>query len=216
MDQVAATPRYYGQFDPPVDQFLHQRYFSHNPRNGVLIECGAFDGEYESSGKFFEEFLGWKCYNLEASPRIFAVLDANRPQGVNIPVALSAGVGTAEFHDVHHPDFELCTNGSIRHTAEHMEWLQAAKCRLETSSIFTTSLARFVIGYQIQRIDLMILDVEGHELEALDGFRDSPILPQVLLVEHGQLGVDAIRQAVEPLGYRWDAEHFVNSAFVRR
>jgi hypothetical protein len=37
--------RFYGQFDPPVDRFLFERYFAGSKRPGVFIECGAFDGE---------------------------------------------------------------------------------------------------------------------------------------------------------------------------
>ena len=51
--------RFYGQFDPPVDRFLFERFFAGSKRPGVFIECGAFDGETESSCKFFEESLGW-------------------------------------------------------------------------------------------------------------------------------------------------------------
>ena len=61
---------YYGQFDPPVDRFLQERYFSDSPRNGVLIERGGFDGQLESSGKFFEKSLGWRAINIQPSPAI--------------------------------------------------------------------------------------------------------------------------------------------------
>jgi len=34
---------YYGQFNPPVDKILHEKYFP-NKLNGISIEAGALDG----------------------------------------------------------------------------------------------------------------------------------------------------------------------------
>lgn len=46
--------KYYGQFNPPVDKILHDKYFN-NKFNGISIEAGAFDGKTENCTKFFEE-----------------------------------------------------------------------------------------------------------------------------------------------------------------
>jgi hypothetical protein len=62
--------KYYGQFNPPVDKVLHERYFL-NKFNGVSIECGAFDGVIENYTKFFEENYNWKTINIEPLPHIF-------------------------------------------------------------------------------------------------------------------------------------------------
>jgi|GEM_PF-4885177 len=47
--------KYYGQFHPPLDQLLHERYFG-DCRGGVFLECGATDGVMESTCKFVEKF----------------------------------------------------------------------------------------------------------------------------------------------------------------
>ena len=72
--------KYYGQIfnGVPVDRFLHEKYFYNKP-NGFFIECGAADGFNLSSCKFFEEFMGWKGVNVEASPAKYAKLIQNRP-----------------------------------------------------------------------------------------------------------------------------------------
>jgi hypothetical protein len=56
----------------------------------------------------------------------------------------------------------------------------------------------------LHSIDLLVLDVEGTELDVIAGMRGSPVLPRVFCVEHGHLGIGVVRQAVEPLGYRYD------------
>ena len=207
---------YYGQFDPPVDRFIHDRYFSDSPRNGVLIECGAYDGNLESSCKFFEESLGWRAINVEPSPDIYKKLVMNRPGSLNIQAALTNEDKPVSFTDVHFPGRELLGHGSMKHLDFHKELLDNEGCRYEIQTVPGTTYASLIRNLNLPRVDLMVLDIEGCELIALEGFRDAAVLPSVLCVEHGHLGVDAIRQAVEPLGFVFDTTSFVNSFFVHR
>mgnify|MGYP003334347257 CR=1 FL=1 len=209
------TFKYYGQFDPPVDQFLHERYFRNAQKSLTLIECGAFDGEYESSGKFFEETLGWKAVNVEPSPLVFPRLIRNRPHSININVALSNRNGFAEFHDVHFPGWELCTNGSLNHQPHHREILDQNGCSYETAVVRVITYDALISELGIEAVELMILDVEGHEIEAIEGLERATVRPRVLCIEHGHLGEEPIRRLVEPLGYRFDTSLHVNSYFVR-
>ncbi len=215
MKPAATKYRYYGQFETPVDQFLHERYFAHDPRGLTILECGAFDGVTESSGKFFEETLGWQAINVEPSPRIFKQLSANRPNSINLNVALAEKIGEQEFLDVDHPSFALCTNGSLEHGEEHHRMLVEMGCKFAPTKVATTTLAALLDGLDFSEIELMVLDVEGYEVKALEGFRNARTLPRVLCVEHGHLGKDFLRPIIEPLGYRYDTESFVNSFYVR-
>jgi len=211
---LKSEPKFYGQFDPPVDKFLYERYFQSMTRPGLLIECGAFDGVLESSCKYFEESLGWSCINIEASPAIFAALERNRPLSRNFNLALTNQDGEAAFVEVSLPGYELCTNGSIKHLQQHRQWLDSVNCTYSTTNVPARTLRQIVEDLAIQRIDLMVLDIEGHELEALEGFHGSRVLPQVLCVEHGHLGIDTVRLAVEQLPYRYDTSMHVNSYFL--
>jgi hypothetical protein len=72
-----------------------------------------------------------------------------------------------------------------------------------------------VASYDVQSVDLLVLDVEGTEPDVIAGMRGCSVLPRVFCVEHGHLGIGVVRQAVEPLGYRYDTSRAVNSYFVR-
>lgn len=212
--EEAPKLQFYGQFDPPVDKFLYERYFSGRKLSGVVLECGAFDGLTESSCRFFEETLGWFAINVEASPSIYAELVKKRPLSRNLNVALSNRRGEAEFVDVSYPGYELCTNGSLSHLQAHREWLDNANCTYAKTVVPTCTYKQLVEELALDRLNLMVLDIEGHELQALEGFVGARVLPEILCVEHGHLGVDAIRHAVEPLGYAFDVTSHVNSFFV--
>ena len=210
------TPRFYGQFDPPLDQVLFERYFSHRPQSGVFVECGAFDGETECTCKFFEESLGWTGVNVEPSPPIFERLMANRPTSRNLNAALASANGTAIFHGIVHPEFgEQCTNGSLSHHPTHAAYIAAAGWQTRDYQVATINWHTLTSQARVGRVDLLVLDVEGAEIDVIAGMRDASVLPQVFCVEHGHLGVRALRDAIEPLGYRYDGGAEVNSFFVR-
>lgn len=211
-----AAMRYYGQFDPPLDRVLHERYFRDRSHPGVFVECGAFDGLLECTCKFFEESLGWTGVNIEPSPPIFERLVANRPASRNVNAALASADGTATFHGIVHPEFgEQCTNGSLSHHPTHAAYIVEAgwqTCNYEVKTIAWTTL---ISRTELSRVDLLVLDVEGAELDVVAGMRGASVLPEVFCVEHGHLGIRAVRDAIEPLGYRYDGGAEVNSFFVR-
>jgi FkbM family methyltransferase len=210
--------KFYGQFDPAVDRFLYERYFDGRQRPGVAIECGAFDGITESSCKFFEESLGWTCINIEPYPLSYDKLVANRPRATNLNAALSNVAGTHDFTAVIHPVFGAdCNNGSLRHTSEHREYLDGIGCTYRQYSVPTVTYAELVAEQRLTSVDLFVLDVEGHEREVLEGMRNAPaaLLPAIFCIEHGHLGVDALKPALEDLGYAFDTTSFVNSFYVR-
>ena len=207
--------RYYGQCDPPLDRVLHERYFA-GRQGGVFVECGAFDGLLECTCKFFEESLGWTGVNVEPSPPIFARLAANRPASRNLNAALAARDGHATFRGVVHPEYgELCTNGSLNHHPAHAAAIAEARWELRDHEVETITWPTLCARAGLTRVDLLVLDVEGGELDVIEGMRGAAVLPGIICVEHGHLGVAALRAAVEPLGYVHDGDVEVNSFFLR-
>jgi FkbM family methyltransferase len=63
-------------------------------------------------------------------------------------------------------------------------------------------------------IDFVVLDLEGHELPALEGFDLDRWQPRVLLVENN--GADGVRSLLERRGYAFVAPFAQNDLFIRR
>ncbi|MGH8786842.1 MAG: FkbM family methyltransferase [Cupriavidus necator] len=208
--------KYYGQFDPSVDRFIFERYFPGHGIKGTCVECGAFDGLTECSCKFFEETMGWKGYNFEPVPWIYDQLCRNRPDSTNLNFALSSSNGDAVFRAVDHPQFGVnCTNGSLEHTSRHSQALEEAGCNFVEVPVRLRTWRDFAEREGVAYVDLLVLDVEGHELSVIEGMRGSSVLPDVICIEVGHLSFDAIRGALATLGYAYDISSHVNAFFVR-
>ncbi|HAT1510988.1 TPA: FkbM family methyltransferase, partial [Aeromonas hydrophila] len=208
--------KFYGQFDPPLDKFIFERYFPNKDTLGVFIECGAFDGLTENSCKFFEETMNWKGYNIEPVPWIYERLCKNRPESKNFNFALSNENGEATFKAVDHPTFGVdCTNGSLNHTQAHSSLLKEIGCQIVETKVQVKTWPDFISQENITYIDLLVLDVEGHELSVIEGMRGSTVLPDIICIEVGHLCFDDIRRELHRIGYTYDISSHVNAFFIK-
>lgn len=209
--------KFYGQFDPPVDRFIFERYFPEPSIQGVFVECGAFDGLLDSSCKFFEETMGWKGFNLEPVPWIFESLCKNRPLSQNLNIGLSDKNADVAFKQAISPilgrDF---ANGSICHAQTHLKSLEESGCTFEEINISVITWREFVTQQKITHVDLFVLDVEGHELSVIDGMQGCNVLPNVMCVEFGHIGLDIIRDRLAELDYVYDITSNGNAYFVQK
>lgn len=207
--------RYYGQWNPPVDKVLHENYFK-DKNNGVCIECGALDGVLESSCKFFEEFKGWTCVNVEPAPPTYEMLCKNRPDSINIMAALSNKSGTATFTHAIHPSYgQRFGNGSLAHTKDHKQSLLRDGCKFETYEVETITYQGLLNRSGIKSLDLFVLDVEGHELQVLEGMKNAILLPKIFCIEHGHLG-NKLNNHLNELGYKFDMKSHNNSFYIKK
>lgn len=209
--------KFYGQFTPSVDQFIFERYFRDTNIKGVFVECGAFDGLTECSCKFFEESMNWKGYNIEPVPWVYKRLCDNRPTSVNINCALSNKSGSATFQAVDHPTFgKDCTNGSLEHTSAHKTWLEGEGCSFVQVDVKLLTWSEFIEQYKVRYVDLLVLDVEGHELSVIDGMNGCAVLPDLICIEVGHLDPGEIRSRLATIGYTYDVSSHVNAFFIKK
>jgi hypothetical protein len=94
-----------------------------------------------------------------------------------------------------------------------LQILEKEGCRFEQFPVPTITYREFVAEQGIARVDLMVLDVEGHEAAVVAGMAGAAVLPRVLCVEHGHNGVEGTTAMVAPLGYRYDFSSHNNSMY---
>ena len=210
--------KFYGQSEQ--DKFIFERYFK-DKKNGISIECGAFDGIMESSTLFFEENLEWTCINIEASPPIFEMLKLNRDKSFNFNLGLGNKETTLNFEHAVHPYHGVkFGNGSFNHKPEHKHLLNHEGCEFQKFDVISTRYDNIIDKFMEEHfpyriIDLFVLDVEGFEMEVLEGMENSKFLPQILCVEYPHVGLDNLKFLLEKLNYKFDLTKDNNAYFIK-
>lgn len=188
------------------------KQFLRNRRNGVLVEAGALDGITNSIGWWFERTLGWEAFNIEPNSISFSLCELNRPDCVNIHAALSNASG----YDT------LVVPSKSGHGT-----LAGTKFRGKTRDerVRTLTWRDFIQTFGVEKVDLLILDVEGHELSVASGMNNCEVLPGLICAETGSGGrkrnkdrvlPEEMAEALGPLGYEVAGSDSVNTYFVRK
>jgi FkbM family methyltransferase len=166
------------------DVFLNENIFK-NYKNGIYIELGALDGVLYSNTKFFEDTLGWHGILIEPHPEKFKLLLENRPNNFLFNNLVSCNKEPLEFR--YFLDHHAAVSG-VENTLTNMHFdtyfeNEQYKC-LDQNKIKITpvSLTEIIKSTNLTHIDLLSLDVEGHELEVLKSW-DFSIPIHVILIE---------------------------------
>lgn len=180
---------FYGQWNPPVDQVLLMNYFEGKDR-GTFLECGAADGVSLSCCKFFED-IGWRGINIEGSRPHFEKLVEIRPKSLlNLHAALSDHDGVVIFR-----------NEVVERPAKDGE-----------NGTRAIRLASALAEAAVEQLDLLCLDIEGHEPMVLADMMRCSVRPRVICAEYPHCGLRAIADALMPT-YGMDGISFNNAYF---
>lgn len=158
---------------------------------GFYIDVGAHDPVANSLTKHFYD-LGWKGINVEPASQPFERLEGARTRDVNLNIGLSDQPGTITLHEAP-PDYGISTF-SARQAEIHAE----AGIAMARREVEVSTLARICEEHVDAPIDFLSIDVEGHELEVLQGGDWERWRPRVVVVEATEPGVTT------PTHARWE------------
>lgn len=182
-----------------IGPLIHTKYLQ-----GVdkiyFIECGAVDGIHRSICKYFYD-KGHRGCNFEPNKYTYVDLIKNRPHDLNINKGLSSKSGKSEFMLPKNSEgkrFEKTGCGGIE--IENPEFTKS-KYSVEKFEIETITFKEVIEVNNIKKVDVMILDVEGHECEVLDGFIGCDVLPKLLCIEVAKLNMNRLNKQLTKLGY---------------
>ncbi|WP_420628066.1 FkbM family methyltransferase [Candidatus Leptofilum sp.] len=149
----------------------------------TMLDIGAHVGYYS---RRYAKILGenGRIFAFEPHPRTFATLQHNvkhLPQVTAVNLALAEHEGTAELHDY----LMMSASGSL-HYDEAMVALQKAQTHetdiaprigqtfaAQTFTVRTTPVDDFLAAQEVERVDLVKMDIEGAEIGALRGMRQT-------------------------------------------
>jgi FkbM family methyltransferase len=181
--------------------------------DGFFIEAGAFDG-YHYSVTYGLEVVGWSGLLVEPLPDVAERCKQRRPGSRVVHSALSrrGAAKSATFTVVE--DHYGGMLSYLKPTDQHVTATSWAKRR--TVEVPVTTLDE-LLAEHTAAVDLAVIDVEGGELDVLDGFDLNRFRPRVLIVEDNSQGRDpGLRNYMARFPYELALRVAVNDVYVRK
>jgi FkbM family methyltransferase len=162
-------------------------------RGGVYLEAGAHDGYTQSNSYYLERHRGWSGVLVEAVPELYERARRRRPRSRVFNCALVGPDHAGEVVEVEFGDL-MSVVGSPGHAAQGLEVAGRAPYRV---SVPARTLSSVLDEAGVSHFDLLVLDIEGGELEALRGLDFERHSPDHMLIE--MLELERMRGAFDEL-----------------
>ena len=156
----------YGEIDRKLDGYFRERGVG----PGFFVEAGAVDGVFESNTYFLERWRGWDGLLVEPVPEMYRRLKVNRrARAVNCAlVASTSREKTVRIRPAHALSAIVGSQAADTGTA---------------ITVAARTLGSILDDIGNPRVDLLSLDVEGFEIQVLQGLDFKRFQIDTILIE---------------------------------
>lgn len=184
--------RMFSQFKQ--DHYIFVNHFSKLDRRGVYIDLASNEPVTMSNSYFFDICLGWDGICVEANPQYHDKIRLLRSCKL-IPRCVS---------DTENRKVSYVLAGGLGGISETIRFREISQERKIQMNCLTM---RDVLGLNIRNIDYMSLDVEGHEIQVLNGFDWNTTKVSIITIEISEETLPSIENFLTKKGY---VRHWVN------
>jgi FkbM family methyltransferase len=164
---------------PPLDKSLRQVL---SWPGGFFIESGGHDGKFQSNSLALEKFFGWRGLLIEPAISNIAKIHANRNRSIAIHAGLVAlGEDGAKLSD---------PGGDPR-----------GKIAIGSGNVKGRALSSLLDDLNVTEVDFWSLDVEGYEVQVLNGMDFRRLRPKLIVVEVWGYNRDQVFSMMTRVGY---------------
>ena len=182
LHKIFFTKKIYFSFSG-VDLILQNIFMKQN--DGLYIDVGC-QHPIKNNNTYLLYKKGWKGINVDLDKDNIKLFNSARPEDYNVNKALSSEIKNVELYFYHK---KSPINTIDKKTSEFQ------KAKVSSIRNITTDTLNNIISntkYKDCCIDLLSIDVEGHELQVLKGFNLTKYRPKVIVVEYLDLNVSKL------------------------
>lgn len=180
---VAVAPRnYYGldQLDRKLESYI-------DFDNGIFVEAGANDGQTQSNTAYFARYRGWRGLLVEPIPELAARCAVARPESIVENCALVASDADGTSVPMTFCGLMSVVDGGWSDPEAERAHVETGK-QIQSLTTYHVDvpgrpLSALLDKHKMTRVDLLSLDVEGFERQALEGLDLKRHRPRFVLVE---------------------------------
>lgn len=169
---------YAPSFSSAGEDMILRHIIGSDKRDGFFVDVGAYHPTLFSNTYFFY-LNGWRGINIEARPGSKALFDRVRPRDINLEVGISGEHAALTYYFI---GDDSTMNSFSREFLEDIGMLSEVKREIEVPVVLLSeALERYLPDGQ--QIDFMNVDVEGHDLAALQSNDWRLFRPKFVVVE---------------------------------
>ena len=145
-------------------------------KNGFFVDVGAYH-PYIFSNTFIFYNNGWQGINIDPNPATIELFDKYRPKDINIETAVGSKCDRLTYY--------MFKDGAINTIDKKISNnnIRLGYKLIEKRNVNVDTLKKILTKYNPNKIDLMSIDVEGHELDVIKHNDWKKFRPKVLLIE---------------------------------
>lgn len=170
---------------------LIRAYFNHR-RNGLVVEVGANDPLRDTSQSLhLEQELGWKSVLIEPNPDLADQARKSRKEATVFEAACVSRDDIGEisfFIPVNDQQVEIHSHAAIAKNIDDHAYSNHRELKVKSRT-----LGSIIDECDLPKIDLLSIDVEGAELEVLQGLNFKKHRPKLILLEDKHVFLDKHR-----------------------
>ncbi len=152
----------------------HILFHLHPQRRGFYVEVGAFQPR-RASNTYKLYLRGWRGITIEPNPDVATSFKKVRPRDTHLAVGVSKSATTLTYHRFTAPTI----NSFVP------DWQQASGIKIVDRIPIACATLSDILDEHCpeQRVDLLSIDCEGHDMEVLESLDWSRYRPTVVILE---------------------------------
>ena len=181
VEDYMLSTNYYAEFE--TDKYIRENFFPDYSYEGIMVDVGAGPPSFISNSKHFRN-SGWRTICVEPNPKF---VKQHQDAGSEVyQYACSNEEKITSFTINHNNDkWYSEDNDGVSFSSLEIRYKDVPEHNTQkTIEVETIKLNTLLDNLNVDKIDILSIDVEGWELDVLQGFDQIKYDPKVIIIEN--------------------------------